>query len=301
MYRTAAATTVGRTVVGIEVRDPRFVRGGTTVAELVDKVTGRAVTAARRRGKLLVIDLDGGPEVIADVARDAAARAVPDAVPGRAPGGAPPSAVPGRAPGGVGSRGAGRPTRLGLRFGMTGRLLVDGSGPIDRLLYASTRDVPRWDRLVLHFEGHHQLTVRDPRLLGGVVLDPDEDALGPDALTLTPAQLTAALGNSAVPLKARLLDQAKVAGIGNLVADEVLWRVDLAPDRQAGSLDAAERRRLARGVTSTLRLLLRRGGSHTGDLMAARMPGGRCPRDGAELSRSTIGGRTSWWCPRHQH
>ena len=300
MYRTAAATTVGRTIVEVEVRDPRFVRGGTPVAELVDQVTGRTLTAARRRGKLLVLDLDGGSEVVADMARDAAASAVPDAVSGRAPGGAPLDAVSGRFLDGAGGRGARRPIRLGLRFGMTGRLLVNGSGPIDRLLYSSARDVPRWDRLVLHFEGHHQLAVRDPRLLGGVVLDPDEDALGPDALTLTLAQLAAALGNSAAPLKARLLDQAKVAGIGNLVADEVLWGVDLAPDRQAGSLSDAEQRRLARGVTSTLRLLLRRGGSHTGDLMAARVPGGRCPRDGAELCRSTIGGRTSWWCPRHQ-
>ena len=43
--------------------------------------------------------------------------------------------------------------------------------------------------------------------------------------------------------------------------------------------------------------MMRRGGSHLGDLMPERGPGGRCPRDGAELVRSTIGGRTSWWCP----
>ena len=46
--------------------------------------------------------------------------------------------------------------------------------------------------------------------------------------------------------------------------------------------------------------LLARGGSHTGDLMEERRPGGHCPRDGAALARATVGGRTTWWCPAHQ-
>ena len=69
--------------------------------------------------------------------------------------------------------------------------------------------------------------VRDPRLLGGVELDPDESVLGPDALAVTPAQLRRALEHSDVALKARLMDQHRLAGVGNLIADEVLWRASL--------------------------------------------------------------------------
>jgi len=112
--------------------------------------------------------------------------------------------------------------------------------------------------------------------------------------------LRRALAGSRAPLKARLLDQAHLAGVGNLTADEALWRAGLAPHREAGSLSPAEHRRLHRHLAATLGDLIARGGSHTGDLMPARTPGGRCPRDGAELRRETVGGRTTWWCPAHQ-
>jgi formamidopyrimidine-DNA glycosylase len=104
-----------------------------------------------------------------------------------------------------------------------------------------------------------------------------------------------------VALKARLLDQSRLAGVGNLIADEVLWRAGLAPARPANSLTANELRRLHRHVATGLADLIRRGGSHLGDLQPERRPGGHCPRDHAELSRGVVGGRTTWWCPRHQH
>jgi formamidopyrimidine-DNA glycosylase len=133
-----------------------------------------------------------------------------------------------------------------------------------------------------------------------VQLDPDLSRLGPDAASVRPSALAAALRGSAAPLKARLLDQSRVAGIGNLMADEVLWRAGLSPQRPAGSLSANEARRLHRHLRRTIGYLIDRGGSHLGDLMDERRPGGRCPRDGAALVRSTVGGRTSWWCPVHQ-
>ena len=68
------------------------------------------------------------------------------------------------------------------------------------------------------------------------MLDPDLSGLGPDAATIGPAALAAALRGSEAPLKARLLDQSRVAGVGNLIADEVLWRAGLSPLRPAGSL-----------------------------------------------------------------
>ena len=131
-------------------------------------------------------------------------------------------------------------------------------------------------------------------------LDPDEDRLGPDALSLTLGQLRKALVGSTVALKARLLDQRRVAGLGNLLVDEALWRARLSPVREAGALDAKETARLHRAVRTTLRVLGQRGGSHTGDLQPGRERGGCCPRDGAPLRREQVGGRTTYWCPEHQ-
>ena len=70
--------------------------------------------------------------------------------------------------------------------------------------------------------------------------------------------------------------------------------------RPAGNLSPNEVRRLHRHLAGTLDDLTERGGSHLGDLMGERHPGGVCPKDGTPLTRSTVGGRTSWWCPVHQ-
>jgi formamidopyrimidine-DNA glycosylase len=189
---------------------------------------------------------------------------------------------------------------LGLRFGMTGRLLVDGQAPVERLEYSSPRTDPAWVRFSLGFDGGGSLELVDPRRLGGVQLDPPEGRLGPDALAITPSVLRAALARSHAPVKAWLLDQSRVAGIGNLLADEILWRAGLDPARPADSLSAADVRRLHRHLVATIAELTARGGSHTGDLQVARQRGATCPRDGAPLLRRTIGGRTTYSCPRHQ-
>ncbi|HUQ39504.1 MAG TPA: DNA-formamidopyrimidine glycosylase family protein [Acidimicrobiales bacterium] len=189
---------------------------------------------------------------------------------------------------------------LGLRFGMTGRLLVDGTAGVEGMLYSSDRDEVAWDRFSVRFADGGDLRIRDPRRLGGVELDPDESRLGIDVLDLTPARLRDALGSSITPLKARLMDQSRIAGIGNLMADEALWRAGLTPSRRADSLTPAEVRRLATHLVATTRDLIARGGSHRGDVIAHRSAGGMCPRDGRPLSRATVGGRTTWWCPHHQ-
>jgi len=189
---------------------------------------------------------------------------------------------------------------LGLRFGMTGRLLVDGRAAIDRLEYSTDRNDAAWDRFGLGFADGGSLVLRDPRRLGGVELDPDEGRLGPDALEVTPAQLARILAGSDAPLKARMLDQARIAGIGNLLVDETLWRAGLDPARPASSLTPAELRRLHRHLQATLVELMGRGGSHMGDLQEMRSRDGVCPRDGTPLERRTVGGRTTYSCPRHQ-
>jgi formamidopyrimidine-DNA glycosylase len=249
-YRRQAEAVVGRRIMGVDTPDSWYIKN-VDPRLLRDVLAGRRVEAARRIGKLLILDLDDG-------------------------------------------------ARLGLRFGMTGRLLVDGSASIDRLEYSSARDEPAWERFTLHFDDGGDLRMRDPRRLGGVELDPDESHLGPDAFTLTVPQLEAALGRSRAPLKARLLDQSRVAGIGNLLVDEILWRAGLDPARPASSLTTDEIKALDEATADTLRTLMDRGGSHTGDLRAGVVVDGLCPRDGTPLVRRRIGGRTTWSCPQHQ-
>ena len=69
------------------------------------------------------------------------------------------------------------------------------------------------------------------------------------------------------------MDQSRIAGLGNLLVDESLWRAGIDPTCAVDTLDAAEQVRLHRAVRNTLRVLTRRGGSHTGDLMPSRAPG----------------------------
>lgn len=188
---------------------------------------------------------------------------------------------------------------LGLRFGMTGVVEVDGSRPIGVLEYGPKRDEPGWQRLAVG-AGVGGFRVVDPRRFGSVELDPDLTGMGPDASCLRPAQLFGALAGRRAPVKACLLDQHLVAGLGNLLVDDVLWRAAVAPGRPGRTLDTDEVAALCWSISTTLRVLGGRGGSHTGDLQPARRAGGSCPRDGEELRRETIGGRTTWWCPHHQ-
>lgn len=251
-YRRIAESALRRTVAEVHAPDRWYLKEGLGAMALADALVGRWFSAARRIGKVLLLDISGSGPV------------------------------------------------LGLRFGMTGRLLVDGRAGVDQLVYASQRDESGWDRLTVGFSDGGDLRLRDPRRLGGVFLDLDEARLGTDVADLTPAGLRRVLEGSVVALKARLMDQGRLAGVGNLTADEVLWRAGLDPRRPSRSLSAAEVRRLHRHLRRTVDDLVERGGSHTGDLMASRLLGGTCPRDGRPLSRATVGGRTTWWCPHHQ-
>jgi formamidopyrimidine-DNA glycosylase len=195
---------------------------------------------------------------------------------------------------------------IGLHFGMTGRLVIDGVAAIERLAYASHRDHPAWDRLVLFAtpggrSAPPALRFNDPRRLGHVSLDPDLDRLGVDFAAVTPRRLAAALSGRRGVLKSVLLDQHVVAGLGNLCADEVLWWADLDPRRTVDTLSEADVEHLAATIRRRLPIMLARGGSTSGVLSpVVRAACPPCERDGTPLERSTIGGRTTIWCPLHQ-
>ena len=135
---------------------------------------------------------------------------------------------------------------LGIRFGMTGTPGGRRSGGNRPARSTPPGAATRMGPVSLGFGDGGSLVVRDPRRLGGVMLDPDLSRLGPDAATVSTSALADGLRGSKAPLKARLLDQSHLSGIGNLMADEVLWRSGLSPLRPAGSLSTAEVRRLKR-------------------------------------------------------
>jgi formamidopyrimidine-DNA glycosylase len=195
---------------------------------------------------------------------------------------------------------------IGLHFGMTGRVVVDGRSPIERLEYSSGRDDPSWDRLVVSTQPSHgddpALRFNDPRRFGHVSLDPDVSHLGVDVFDVSIDALRSSFARRRAPVKAVLLDQRVVAGLGNLCVDEVMWWAGVDPRRSADRIDGEQIARIVGAVRRRLPIMLRRGGSTTGRLspqVRAALP--PCPRDGAPLCRAPVGGRTTVWCARHQH
>src|SRR4051794_22206245 len=116
---------------------------------------------------------------------------------------------------------------LGLHLGMTGGIRVD-----------EEPNPKGWDRFSLEFEDGGRLALRDMRRLGRAVLDPDLSRLGPDAGEVSRGEFRERVGRGSSPIKARLMDQSVIAGIGNLMADEILWRAGISPRTPAGDLDA---------------------------------------------------------------
>jgi formamidopyrimidine-DNA glycosylase len=178
---------------------------------------------------------------------------------------------------------------LGLHLGMAGSIVVDG-----------TRAPNGWDRFTLEFADGGRMALRDKRRLGRAVIEPDFSHVGPDAGEVSAMEFRARIGRGSAPIKAKLLDQGAIAGVGNLLADEVLWRAKVSPQALAGELSRPRLNRLYDALQEGIADAIRLGGVHTGDVISSRKPGGECPRCGTGMTRATIGGRTTWWCPRCQ-
>jgi formamidopyrimidine-DNA glycosylase len=200
--------------------------------------------------------------------------------------------------------------RLGIHLGMSGRIHVSRPGAEDDEGgdYVGPGGTPgttvatksEWDRFTLRFEDGGDLRLFDKRRLGRVRLDPDIDALGPDAAEVRLAEFREILGRSRAPVKARLMDQGALAGVGNLLADEALWQAAVDPRRPADELSREQLAVLHRKVRAAIRHAIRHGGVHTGEVVPHRRRGGLCPRCGAPMERATVGGRTTWFCSKEQ-
>jgi formamidopyrimidine-DNA glycosylase len=213
---------------------------------------------------------------------------------------------------------------LVLRFG-SGRVLL-----VHLRMTGSFRHVRNgrleddaYRRALVRLDDGSRLGYRDVRRFGTwLLLEPDQvepylgARLGPEPLdaAFTPRVLAARLANRRAPIKAAILDQRTVAGVGNIYADEALWRARIHPLRVAGSLDAGEVRALQRAIRRALDVGIARQGSTLTDY---RQPDGQpgamqhefkvygragepCDRCGTPIERIVVAQRGTWYCPTCQ-
>jgi formamidopyrimidine-DNA glycosylase len=250
---------VGRRIESVEVLDERLTRP-VSPREVERACAGRRIEAAERRGKYLLLRLDGDRSLV-------------------------------------------------MHLRMTGNLILGDPG----------EDV-RYLRAVIRLEGGASLLFTDARRFGtAVVLDDDdlEEYMAPRAgieplsERLTAEQIGALAEGRRAPLKSFLLVQSGIAGIGNIYADEALWRAQLHPLSPAGSMRPEHWERLRKGIVDTLEAGLANGGASIDDYRDARGEEGRmqdeflvhtreglpCLRCGTEVRRIVVGGRSTYFCP----
>jgi formamidopyrimidine-DNA glycosylase len=253
---------VGRTIVGVEVRWPRSVVPPDPAA-FAQRLTDRTIAGVGRRGKWVVIALNGGDKLL-------------------------------------------------VHLRMSGRLVLEPEACLD----------DRHLRVSLFLDDGQRLRFSDPRKFGRMVLTPDPQEvlgdLGPEPLgdDLTPERLGEMLARRRGRIKPLLLNQRFIAGLGNIYADEALWRAGVHPLRQAGTLNPAEVRRLHRAIRSVLQAAIASGGTtlpdrtyqqadgrageFAGRLAVYGRAGQPCSRCGATVERIRVGQRGTHFCPRCQ-
>lgn len=179
------------------------------------------------------------------------------------------------------------------------------------------------ERAVIELDDGTRVVYRDVRRFGTwlVLDDADIDPYlagrnGPEPLgpRFTSAWLAGMLAVRRAAVKSVLLDQRVVSGLGNIYADEALWRARINPLRPAGSLDGDEVRRLHRAIREALRVGIERQGSTLREYATPEGSSGRmqeefraygrdgkpCPRCGTPIAKARVGGRGTWFCPRCQ-
>ena len=252
----------GRTIVDVEVFDERWTRPDPP-SSVEEPVAGRRILAVERRGKYLILRLDGGWALI-------------------------------------------------MHLRMTGNLVL--RAPDD------PAEQPRFLRARLELDDGSELLFTDARRFGHAVALQGADAdaylaarLGIEPLSdeLTPGALLHLAAGRTAPLKSFLLTQDRVAGIGNIYADEALHRAELHPLSPAGSMRIEHAEALTESIVETLEVALDNGGSSIDDYRDARgergsmqdeflvhtREGEECPRCGTEIRRIVVSGRSTYFCP----
>jgi formamidopyrimidine-DNA glycosylase len=267
-----AATKVaaGRRIVSVWCADDSIVFGGVRAARFRAALTGRRVRAIHRRGKHLWFELDRRPWPA-------------------------------------------------LHFGMTGGIHTPAVRSV-KLKSSRRRDPgngwpPRFVKLRLVFDDGGELAIADARRLGRIRLrrdppnEPPISLLGFDALHEVPPlrRFTELLRKRAMPIKALLLDQGFSAGVGNWIADEVLYQARIDPRRRASTLSEDEARRLRAKLQVVIRTAVK-AGSDSDRFPRSWLFHYRWDRRrlmttarGERIRYNTIGGRTTAWAPAVQH
>lgn len=268
----------GRRITSLEVLDPRWSRPAPP-AELAQAVSGSRVAGLERRGKYILMRLDGERTLV-------------------------------------------------MHLRMTGNLVLVEDGDVldpseGRRLYEGERSTSaRHLRARFRLDDGRQLWFTDPRRFGEAFLLPDAELprrfarLGIEPLSpeFTPAALGRIAAGRRAPLKSFLLDQSGIAGVGNIYADEALFRARLHPLSPAGSMRAEHLEALRDAVVAALEAGIDGGGASIDDYRDARGRKGRmqeeflvhtregepCPACGAAIRRIVVSGRSTYFCPRCQ-
>ncbi len=203
------------------------------------------------------------------------------------------------------SLGSGRALVVHLR--MTGRLIVQP---------AKTASVPPYTNVSITFTDGVRLAFADVRQFGRMRLVGPEEAwaaeIGPEPLSddFSFERFSGLLDGRSTPIKVFLLDQRRIAGIGNIYACEALWEARIHPGRPAGSLSRERRRRLHNSIRSVLRRAIDGRGTSIDDYVDAEglrggfqnelkvysRDGDDCLRCGGLIVRTVLGQRGTWWC-----
>jgi formamidopyrimidine-DNA glycosylase len=261
----------GQRIARVEVVRDAIVFAGFTPQAIEQALLGRTVQSVGRRGKFFWLSFGGeGPTLFAHLGMSGWVREV----------------------------------------GLEGtRLHGHGSAPFD-----DEQGRPRFFKLGVYARSGRGIVLTDPRRLGRVWLgsvpeqDPRVKRLGRDAFDDLPSssELLALLRRRKIPIKAVLLDQGALAGIGNWLADEVLYQARIAPKRSAASLTAAEVTALRRAIVSVLARAVGVGADHKrfpkSWLFEHRWGGSRGAAQikGQPIVREEVGGRTTAWVPTRQ-
>jgi formamidopyrimidine-DNA glycosylase len=187
---------------------------------------------------------------------------------------------------------------LHLHFGMTGDLAYYDS------------DAPRFARVIFDFDDNKHLAFEDMRLFGVADLTPSPDAyilehrLGPDPLAMTLRDFRRIIEGRRGAIKALLMSQDVIAGIGNLYADEMLYQSSIHPRLSADKLNAPEVTQLYKTMRRILRDAIKWRVSDVAYparyLFDHREEGERCPRCGGTIEKTVVFGRTTYYCRVHQ-